>query len=98
VKLAFLAAVALAAVVIIAAIEVRSPLCSARSPHWFDILFFACGPPSVVAIFGAIVAYGHQRGWNLLGIAFAALGAAAVWTAVGLYVVVAILLPAGCLS
>jgi hypothetical protein len=95
----FALALALLLVVIVSTLEVRSPTCAATRPEpaWFAVAFWGAGPLSVLAASGSTAALGIRRGWRPYRTLLATVVTAAVWTFVGLYAVVGLLV-GPCLS
>ena len=84
-------AIALTSLVVLtlSAYEVRSPTCAGNQtqPTWFGVVFWGLGPLSVLAVFCGVLAYGIREDWHPVGSVIAALGVTALWTGLGLYVV-----------
>jgi len=95
----FALALGLLLVVIVSTLEVRSPTCAATRPEpgWFAVVFWGAGPLSVLAAASSVAALGIRRRWPAHRTLLAAVVTAAVWTFVGLYAVVGLLI-GPCLS
>jgi hypothetical protein len=96
----FLVAVVLTAALFIAAHEAHSPACRSQTGSWFVDLLWILGPLIVAAVFGGTLSRLFQRESGVVetvGSLILAVFIAGVWTLIGLYVILVLLL-GNCLS
>ncbi len=93
-------AIGLGVLLIVSAFEDRSATCVQTTPtwDWFTWLFWLAGPISVFAAAGGVFAYGIRHSFGPISLILAPLAVAVLWTGLGLFVLLDILVSSTCLN